>query len=838
MFRPSRGKGHWLRSYAKCKRNAEGYLVKNPEGVVRLRSGTYWEDAKYDQPAGFKGNSTGLLYMPEFEDRRDVQNDFTDEKDGNSKGNDDDADDDDDADANAVENIKGGEEDKKGTNEEGQQPGGNGNVLVRRMAQGFQELLGSQPDGSIAANSLANLVEASLWLVRMEEGGGLESEGEAKVRAFAKGFDQWEDGVEGWIWVMKGVQNVGVEIGKDELKAGYKIMLRQGKSGSDMNDGGIGLSNEELEDVIAWLAWESECKGGGVKGSMLRDVVQIFGRPEEESKAIKMVMRDASLIEAELKARGEGILKFYDGGKSRQRADSESVASFGPSTTAAAKSPTRSPARSMNLSARRSLVTHESFVSVSTKPHRGIKNQLHKTREDHRKDDLYDRVMTKLVDESFVKIPEGADDSQWDGGGMKSFMSKLGMDEGVMGKEETEKEKRRRKKEEKKERRRKKKEEKARKGGDEEGGGGGEGMKVQDVSEIKQTEEEEEEESTTKKKVPTTPKILTVMSHSHAGAFQKLHVQKKEVTDMVRLETVEREIGRRVVEEEDKRQLEEEMAEWAQGRNGGYEAPVLHQTKEYQEKLTQRLNVPLERNKYKGPPPVKEGQENMMGRQRPNPEIPTVPLKRFSKKMTQKEWDGWKRVQDEKVLRNKLIKKKILDEETEAKLTKYSVSDASRAMLRPEMEPNEGYGKGAIFEELYKEGVQYVVDKKHDKPSSFLHRPTKHLENDVTQEILMARKNIKRNAEYYSRPKEEVEPEEPTFQPDLPEKSKEIVNNDPRYTVPYDVREGRRVEKWVEERKVLANKEKEKRSGLEGYVGNNARRGSVLKLSFPIGPMG
>jgi hypothetical protein len=497
----------------------------------------------------------------------------------------------------------------------------------------------------------------------------------------------------------------------------------------------------------------------------------------------------------------------------------------------------------MSLSAKRSLLNQESFVSASSKPHRGIKNQLHKTREEHRKDGLFDRVMAKLMDESCVQIPDEADESQWDGNGMKSFMSKLGLDEGEMEKEgESEKDKRRRKREEKKKRRRRREEEKARKGAD----GKGEGMNLQDVSEIKVTEENGEglegreggsdsKTQTKIKKGAPAPKILTTMSHSHAGAFQKLHVQKKDVLDIVRVETVEREIGRKAVEEEDRRRLEEEMVE-AQGKNGAYEAPVLHQSRDYQEKLTQRLNVPLERNKYKGPPPAREGSENMTGRQRPNPEVPTVPLQRLNKKMTQKEWEGWKRIQDEKVLRSKLIKKKILDEETEAKLTKYRVSDASRAMLRPEMEPNEGYGKGAIFKELYKEGVQYVIDKKHEKPSSYLHKPTKHLESEVTRQILESKTGLKRDAEYFSRPKEEVLPEEIAFQPDLPEKSKQIIGNDPRFTVPYDIRESRRVEKWVEERKNLANKEKEKRSGLEGYVGNNGRKGSVLKLSFPTGP--
>jgi len=434
------------------------------------------------------------------------------------------------------------------------------------------------------------------------------------------------------------------------------------------------------------------------------------------------------------------------------------------------------------------------------------------------------------MDDSCVGLPEDADKS---GEGVKSFVSKLGLHE-----DEKSERRRREKREKKKEKKKRKKEEKKK----------AREMKVEGVSEIEDVNDDEEEgwrkemvekekkiEFDEKAKTVEAPKVLMVMSHSNENPFQKLHIQRETVADVKRLVKMEREIGRRVAEEEDKKRLEEEMLEWSMGRAGGFDAPVLHQTKEYQEKLTNRLNVPLERNKYKGPPVVRKGYENMAGRQRPNPEIPVVPEAKFNKKMTQKEWLEWKKIQDEKVLRNRIGKERMLNEEIAEQTKKYSVSDASRVMLRPEMEPSEGYGKGAIFKELYKEGVTYVIDKKHEKPSEYLHKPTAHLENEVTQEILSSRKGFKRDVNYYTRPRAEAEPEKPSFQPEMPEKSKEIIESDPRFMVPYDVREGRRVDKWVEERMKKAEEEKETRSGLEVYGGNNHRRGSALLLSFPSG---
>lgn len=107
---------------------------------------------------------------------------------------------------------------------------------------------------------------------------------------------------------------LGAEIGGDELKAGYKIMLRQDKAGS----GREGNGDEDLADVVEWMAWVSGSEDGGVKGSVLRDVVQIYGRGKKETDAIEKVMADVTRVDEELKDRGGGVLKFFEAGKLKE----------------------------------------------------------------------------------------------------------------------------------------------------------------------------------------------------------------------------------------------------------------------------------------------------------------------------------------------------------------------------------------------------------------------------------------------------------------------------------------------------------------------------------------
>ncbi|GMH87963.1 hypothetical protein TrVE_jg2366 [Triparma verrucosa] len=469
------------------------------------------------------------------------------------------------------------------------------------------------------------------------------------------------------------------------------------------------------------------------------------------------------------------------------------------------------------LSAAASVVSHRNASGLQP---------LHMTRREHRQTGLFDKVMGLLNDHSAVideskrmfqpvtnhttyEESESEDESEAESESsplMSSFMDRLGMDA-------AEEESPRRKK--KKSKKRKARNDKT------------VDSNIADLSSIQSADGS----ATSRPKPKNKPKILTTGAHSHEDEFHKLHKERASLKKERMLAMFEAVIPSRV----DETMIQEEKEAMGGVVVGNFPQPNNHPTFEEQQQQVHRLARPLPKNKWVEPEPVKRGYENTKGRQRPDPEADPEVLNKYNKKIDKKEIEQWVKRQYDFMLMKKVKDEQLYEENIKEQVEqKFQVSDASLAMCH--MKEAE---KHDIFDDLYKEGVQYVKERRKDagtpttftvgrsqegkgirdtkgdwlalkpisdesmKPSQYSHKPTKHLENAVTVEILSAKKREKNS---FMRPLTPPDDIVYPFSPKMNEYSEDIIQRDHSYN--YQRKEEWRVQQWVKKTKELRSAEK------------------------------
>jgi Ca2+-binding EF-hand superfamily protein len=458
------------------------------------------------------------------------------------------------------------------------------------------------------------------------------------------------------------------------------------------------------------------------------------------------------------------------------------------------------------------LKLHERHYTIHTEgsvaSHRGKNSQLYKTRQAYRADQLYDDVMESLqVSRMETHIPTTNNNN----GSMDNFMAKLGVIDDNASRKKTPKKKsalsdsKQREKAEKEERKRAKRERKERRRREKNNG-----LNVNDLSAISDatsaTEDpsvgggasdgrrrtvviNEEANTITAIEAVRRPSVLHKQSYSLDDEFQKLHGQKKEVSEKHTRKRVEQ-----MIMLNRKAELQEEMLEEIHEQVFGAD---LKPTAKAQHDVCKRLSKPLPKNVYEKPPTPPPSNSNIRGRQRPNPEL-EAPKVEVAKR-SEEEVSAWVLRQAVLAKKAEADKKSKLDGEVaEMRNRRFTLSEASEGMLSgyrsSSPESKERKGDTDILEQLYKDGLK-IVEKKKKKPpkSPYSHKPSLHLENEVTQKILedMPRRKDSFMLEIPKPPP----PEKLDQKPKIPEESLRIVANDRGYNA--KAREIQRVESWV-----------------------------------------
>ena len=141
--------------------------MKNPKGIVRLRSDSYWNVPKFHDSKE-KSVGQGLLYIPEFDER----NEMKDGQDGTNKMGV--------ATGSIWREGSGGAANSQvlsTSRNSAWEEQDEATLLVHRTGKGVRQILGSPPGGRVDANALSDFLEASLWHAEMEERGGVINEG-------------------------------------------------------------------------------------------------------------------------------------------------------------------------------------------------------------------------------------------------------------------------------------------------------------------------------------------------------------------------------------------------------------------------------------------------------------------------------------------------------------------------------------------------------------------------------------------------------------------------------------------------------------------------------------
>ena len=311
------------------------------------------------------------------------------------------------------------------------------------------------------------------------------------------------------------------------------------------------------------------------------------------------------------------------------------------------------------------------------------------------------------------------------------------------------------------------------------------------------------------------PSVLTTHAHSHNDEFLKLHAQKKELQENKAISRIEEMIPRLTMESA----LHEELEE--------IHEHVFHTeyraTTKSQELFAKRMSKPLPRHTYEKPPTPPKSDSNITGRQRPKKEESGIAPKHVRKKEDIETWVKKQSILERKKGHDLQVKQTAQEEAVNGNM--FTLSEASEAMVHMvhwegggDRKGGGGGGEGEeegpkkdVLKTLYNEGMKAVEKKKEDPKSPYSHRPTAHLENEVTQQFYNSTPKTK-DSFMLSIPK--PEPVELVFAPTIPEESKRMVESNRGFNA--KARESEFVDAWV--KKSVRFHEEEKGEGLDEMV--------------------